>query len=234
MALRMIHNLSALRRIALALPLVAAGMSPLSAAAAPKPAASAAKAKVVAAPPAVAAASAVITVAPGEILKVPMLPIVAANFRTCTAMTASGLGTKALKTSEGPKPTKADYVLVSYIGYLAADGTVFDQNAGTAFPLGGVIAGFSEGIQMMARGSVSRLCIPAAIGYGAKSTGPIPANADLVFQVELLDFKTQAEVAKINADGARQAQEQAREQASGAANAEAPAPMPSGQAKPPR
>ena len=220
----MIKSPSALCRIALILPLIAIASSPLTAAAAPKPKAPVAKSKVIAPAGATAqAAPPAITVAPADILKVPMLPTVAANFRTCAATTPSGLGTKALKTSEGAKPGKSDYVLVSYIGYLAADGTVFDQNPGTAFPLSGVIPGFSEGIQLMARGSMSRLCIPAAIGYGAKSTGPIPANADLVFQVELIDFKTQAEVEKINADSARQA-----------APADAPAPKPSGQAKPPR
>jgi FKBP-type peptidyl-prolyl cis-trans isomerase FkpA len=50
----------------------------------------------------------------------------------------------------------------------------------------------------MARAGVARFCIPAALGYGAQASGPIPANADLVFQVELLDFKTAAEVESMN------------------------------------
>ncbi|MBB6504534.1 hypothetical protein F4693_001507 [Sphingomonas endophytica] len=50
----------------------------------------------------------------------------------------------------------------------------------------------------MARTGVARFCIPAALGYGARASGPIPANADLVFQVELLDFKTKAEVENMN------------------------------------
>jgi FKBP-type peptidyl-prolyl cis-trans isomerase FkpA len=58
-----------------------------------------------------------------------------------------------------------------------------------------VIPGFSEGLKLIPRGSIWRLCIPAAQGYGAEGTGPIPANADLVFQIELLDSRTQAEVA---------------------------------------
>ena len=77
---------------------------------------------------------------------------------------------------------------VNYIGYLAATGEVFDQGMGVEFPVGGVIPGFSEGLQTMGKGAVARLCIPAALGYGAKATGPIPANADLVFQVELVDI----------------------------------------------
>ena len=61
-------------------------------------------------------------------------------------------------------------------------------------PVGGVIPGFSEGVQLLGRGGVVRICIPAALGYGAQASGPIPANADLVFQIELLDFKTAAEI----------------------------------------
>lgn len=74
------------------------------------------------------------------------------------------------------------------IAYLAATGEVFDQGMAAEFPVGGVIPGFSEGLQTMGKGAVARLCIPAALGYGAKATGPIPANADLVFQVELVDI----------------------------------------------
>ena len=51
-----------------------------------------------------------------------------------------------------------------------------------------MIPGFGEGLQAMGKGGVMRLCVPAALGYGAKATGPIPANADLVFQVELVDI----------------------------------------------
>ena len=99
-----------------------------------------------------------------------------------------------LKEARAAKPGTGDYVLVNYIGYLAASGTVFDQNVTQAFATGAVIKGFSEGLLLMTKGSVWRFCIPAALGYGAQGTGPIPANSDLVFQVELVDFKTAAEV----------------------------------------
>ncbi len=143
-----------------------------------------------------------------EILPVPLNPVVPAAQRVCSAKTASGLGTRMLKQAAGAKPGATDYVLVNYIGYLAADGTVFDQNAGQAFPAGGLIKGFTEGLQLMSKGSVWRFCIPAALGYGEKSTGPIPANSDLVFQVELVDFKTEAEVAAMRADVQKQAAQQ--------------------------
>jgi FKBP-type peptidyl-prolyl cis-trans isomerase FkpA len=47
---------------------------------------------------------------------------------------------------------------------------------------------------MIPRGGVYRFCIPAALGYGKQGAGPIPADANLVFQVELLDSRTAAEV----------------------------------------
>jgi len=138
------------------------------------------------------------------ILPVPLMPVVPAGQRLCSAKTASGLGTAMLKPSaQTERPAKADYALVNYIGYLAADGRVFDQNTAAAFPVDGVIPGFSEGLQLMTKGSIWRFCVPAALGYGAKGAGDaIPANADLVFQAELVDFKTAAEIEKMRAAAA--------------------------------
>lgn len=131
---------------------------------------------------------------PAGIIALPLNPVVPAAQRQCTAKTASGLGYTMLRPATGPTPAAADYVLVNYIGYLAATGAVFDQNMRAPFPADGVIPGFSEGLQMLPRTGIARFCIPAALGYGAQGGGPIPANADLVFQVELIDFKTAAEV----------------------------------------
>lgn len=181
-----------LSRIALSLSIAALVAAPAVAAPAAKRVP--ASAATVAAAPAPAA----------EILPVPLNPVVPAALRVCTAKTASGLGTRVLKAAEGAKPGASDYVLVNYIGYLAANGTVFDQNTSQAFPAGGVIKGFSEGLQLMSKGSVWRFCIPAAIGYGEKGAGPIPANADLVFQVELVDFKTEAEISAMRAEVQKQ------------------------------
>lgn len=164
--------------------------------------------------------------ASAAILPVPLQPIIAAGQRQCTAKTASGLGTMTLKPATGAMPTKADFVLVNYIGYLAADGKVFDQANAAAFPVEGVIPGFSEGLQLMAKGSIWRFCVPAAIGYGAKGAGDtIPANADLVFQVELVDYKTAAEVEAMRA-AAQAGQPGGAEGAPGQAPAPTPAPAP--------
>jgi len=129
------------------------------------------------------------------IIPLPLTPIVPAAQRLCTARTPSGLGYTMLRAGAGAKPAADATVLVNYIGYLAATGAVFDQNMQTPMPVGEVIPGFSQGLQMLAKGGIVRLCIPASLGYGAQASGPIPANSDLVFQVELVDFRTAAEMA---------------------------------------
>lgn len=122
------------------------------------------------------------------LIPLPLKQIIPAGQRVCNAKTVSGLGTLQLRPGAAVRPAASDGVKVNYIGFLAATGEVFDQGMGVEFPVQGVIPGFSEGLQTMGKGGVARLCIPAALGYGAKATGPIPANADLVFQVELVDI----------------------------------------------
>lgn len=192
-------------------------------------AASALAAPVAAAPvkraavPAARSAAAALSTA---ILPVPLMPVVPAGQRQCSAKTASGLGTLTLKPSaDAAHPAKGDYVLVNYIGYLAADGRVFDQNTAAAFPVEGVIPGFSEGLQLMAKGSTWRFCVPATLGYGAQGAGEtIPANADLVFQVELVDYKTAADVEKMRAAAAAAGQPGADGQPATPAPATTPKP----------
>lgn len=137
-----------------------------------------------------------------QIIPLPLQPTVAAAQRTCAARTPSGLGYTVLKPAEGAKPGATDYVLVNYIGYLAATGAVFDQAMRTPMPVDGVIPGFGEGLRLAARGGIVRLCIPAALGYGAQEQGPIPANSDLVFQVEVIDMRTRAELEAMQAEAA--------------------------------
>jgi FKBP-type peptidyl-prolyl cis-trans isomerase FkpA len=109
-----------------------------------------------------------------------------------------------LKDGAGAKPGASDYVLVDYIGYLAANGTVFDQNAAQAFPAGGVIKGFlPEGLQMMNKGSIWRFRHPRCTWLWRQGDGAdTPAKSDLAFQVELVDFKTEAEIAAMRAQNA--------------------------------
>ena len=108
--------------------------------------------------------------------------------------TASGLKYEILVAGEGAKPGPTDYALVNYRGALA-DGTVFDAQNAAPFPVDGVVPGFGEGLQLMARGTRLRLWIPPELGYGAESQGDtIPANSTLVFEVELLDFVSIAEI----------------------------------------
>jgi len=114
--------------------------------------------------------------------------------------TASGLRYKIIEAGEGPNPTDNDVVLVSYKGMLK-DGTVFDQNPQAGFPVTGVVPGFSEGLKIMQRGGKYRLWIPADLGYGPEDqrnpqTGEvaITGGRELTFDVELLDFKSRAEI----------------------------------------
>lgn len=167
---------------ALVLPLL---LAPIAAGAAPK-----AKPRAIPARPAAASSA---------IIPLPLNPIVPAAQRACTARTASGLGYTMLRPATGAKPAAGDVALVNYIGYLAATGAVFDQGMRSPLPVDGVIPGFGEALKMLPKAGVARFCIPAAIGYGARETGPIPANSDLVFQVELLDYKTAAEVQAMQA-----------------------------------
>ena len=105
--------------------------------------------------------------------------------------TASGLQYQVLQAGTGPKPKATDTVRVNYKGMLL-DGTVFDdssQHGGAAeIPLAQVVPGWQEGITLMPVGSKYRFWIPAELGYGENGTpgGPIPPNATLVFEVELL------------------------------------------------
>ncbi|EQB02970.1 peptidylprolyl isomerase [Sphingobium quisquiliarum P25] len=107
--------------------------------------------------------------------------------------TGSGLQFKVLEEGSGPSPTAADVALVGYKGTLL-DSTVFDENPQTAMPVDGVVPGFSEGLQKMKKGGKYRLWIPPQLGYGEQAAGPIPANSVLVFDVELHDFKSKAEI----------------------------------------
>ncbi len=102
--------------------------------------------------------------------------------------TASGLQYKVLKPGEGASPNATDTALVKYEGRLR-DGSVFDANEQTPMPVGGVVPGFSEALQLMQKGGEYRIWIPSELGYGEQSPGPdLPANSILIFDVTLIDF----------------------------------------------
>ena len=107
-------------------------------------------------------------------------------------VTDSGLQYEILTEGNGAKPTAESTVRVHYTGSLI-DGTVFDSSVkrGTPaeFPVGGVIKGWTEALQLMPVGSKWRLTIPHNLAYGERGAGAsIPPFATLVFEVELLDI----------------------------------------------
>jgi FKBP-type peptidyl-prolyl cis-trans isomerase FkpA len=133
------------------------------------------------------------------------------------AVRYQGLVVETVKAGQGPMPALTDVVLVNYAGHLT-NGKEFDKGTKVAMPVEGVIPGFSQGLQKMQRGGKYKLIIPAAMAYGAQeqknqATGEvvIPANSDLVFEVELVDFKSAAEI-----EQQRQALQQMQQQLGGA------------------
>ncbi len=107
--------------------------------------------------------------------------------------TASGLKIQTVTKGSGPSPTDSDVVLVNYKGSLT-DGTQFDAGQRAPFPVEGLVPGFTEALKLMQRGGSYKICIPPALGYGAQGNERIPANSTLLFDVDLLDFKSMAEI----------------------------------------
>jgi len=107
-------------------------------------------------------------------------------------VTESGLQYRVITEGTGVKPTATDTVSVHYVGKLL-DGTEFDSSISrgepVAFPVNGVIAGWTEALQLMPQGSKWELVIPSDLAYGPGGNGPIPPNSVLVFEVELLEVK---------------------------------------------
>lgn len=93
----------------------------------------------------------------------------------------------------GATPTDTDVVLLNYEGRLA-DGKVFDASKWAVFPVNAVVPGFAEGLRRMQKGGRYTIIIPPELAYGAQATGAIPPNSTLTFDVELLDFRSMAEM----------------------------------------
>lgn len=123
---------------------------------------------------------------------------------------AQGVDVDVVAEGTGPSPAKDDVIFVRYTGKLA-DGTVFDQSQdvqlpiegflpkGSPLPLSRMIPGFAEGAVRMKKGGKYTLFIPAEKGYGAEGQKDqqgkevIPPNSDLTFDVELVDFMSEAD-----------------------------------------
>lgn len=104
-----------------------------------------------------------------------------------------GVDIDTIQAGEGASPTSDDVALVNYKGMLK-DGTVFDEGKQAVFPLSEVVPGFTKALEQMQRGGKYRVEIPSELAYGEQGIGAIPANSDLTFEIELLDFKSRAEI----------------------------------------
>ena len=158
-----------------------------------------------------------------EITRVPLQPIAKGALTklwigvAAAALAAGGLAWAAMPAGvkvttitagTGATPLKDDVVFIKYVGKLAADGKEFDRSPdkpispipgllpeGVPMALDGVVPGFAEGLLKMQKGGKYTLFIPAEKVYGATPPqgAPIPPNADLVFDVQLVDFMPRAD-----------------------------------------
>ena len=125
--------------------------------------------------------------------------------------TASGLQYEIIREGDGPIPALSDTVTVNYKGQLA-DGHVFDSSyergEPATFPLGRVIEGWQEGLQLMPVGAQYRIYIPYELGYGERGAGQdIPPFSPLVFEVELLSVQPGADMPAADAPAPVEAEE---------------------------
>ena len=111
----------------------------------------------------------------------------AANGITATAH-GSGLYYEIINPGSGPTPNPYLRVSVKYTGKLL-DGTVFDSQPTNpvTFRLGDAIFGWQIGLQLIKKGGIIKLIIPSSLAYGCRGKEPIPSNAILYFEIEVVD-----------------------------------------------
>lgn len=151
----------------------------------------------------------------------------------------SGLEYKVITAGTGPKPTAEDTVLCNYRGTLI-NGTEFDNSAkhggATEIPVGGVIKGWTEALQLMPVGSKWELYVPADLAYGPRQAGPdIGPNSTLIFEVEVVSIQPKKETPKPEAPAAADPKPAAQPATQPAPQAapQQPAPPPQPAPKPP-
>ncbi|MBU7580461.1 MAG: FKBP-type peptidyl-prolyl cis-trans isomerase [Porphyrobacter sp.] len=126
------------------------------------------------------------------------------------AAVPKGLDVDVVQAGTGPTPKDGEVIFVKYKGMLAADGTVFEDAQKSPFPVQGLfpdgnpflyekgqmIDGFYEGLKDVQKGGKYKLFIPAEMAYGASPPpqSPIPPNADLEFEIEVVDIVSRATV----------------------------------------
>ncbi len=114
------------------------------------------------------------------------------NFANTNGMTvlthSSGMLYQIVNPGSGLTPTLTSRVSVRYTGKLM-NGTIFDSNTGVPvqFLLNQVVAGWQLGLPLIKKGGTIRLIIPSSLAYGCNSTGPIPGDSVLYFEIELVD-----------------------------------------------
>lgn len=104
--------------------------------------------------------------------------------------TESGLCYKVIHQGEMGKPDVNSIITVKYKGTLI-DGTVFESNDSFEYRLSALMSGWIEGIRKMNVGGRYVFYIPADLGYGEEEYGDIPPHSTLIFEIELLDSRTQ-------------------------------------------
>lgn len=137
-----------------------------------------------------------------------VMPVAACAQPAPSAAPAAHVKVETLKPGTGDKVPEHSFVLINYKGTLT-DGKVFDQAERSALGLDEVVPGFTQGIVGMQRGGKYRLTIPPELGYGADAVGPIPANSTLVFEIDLIDFKTPQEIEVLTKQAEQEAQAKA-------------------------
>ncbi len=116
-------------------------------------------------------------------------PAAASDTPQQTRTTVSGIRIETLREGTGRTPRATDRVRVHYHGTFP-DGEVFDSSVQRGepaeFPLNGVIPCWTEAVQTMKEGGKIRITCPPGLAYGARGAGPIPPDATLIFEIDLL------------------------------------------------